>query len=75
MVLLYDKKSMNLMEEKIDDIIYEARKHALETVLEPNLEEYKNVMDVILDFIKVNRRIIYGGYGWNELITKKKTRR
>lgn len=71
MVLLYDKKSMTLMEEKIDDIIFEARKHALENVLEPNLEEYKNVMEIILDFIKVNRRIIYGGYGWNELITKK----
>ena len=71
MVLLYDKKSMTLMEEKIDDIIFEARKHALENGLEPNLEEYKNVMEIILDFIKVNRRIIYGGYGWNELITKK----
>lgn len=71
MVLLYDKKSMNLMEEKIDDIIFEARKHALENVLEPTLKEYKNVMGIILDFIKVNRRIIYGGYGWNELITKK----
>ena len=57
--------------KKIDDIIFEARKHALETVLEPNLEEYNQVMNIILDFIKLNKRIIYGGYGWNELIKKR----
>ena len=68
MVLLYDKKSMDLMEEKIDEITYEARKYALETVLEPSLDEYKQVMKIILEFIIINKRIIYGGYGWNELI-------
>ena len=71
MVLLYDKKSMKLMEEKIDEITYEARRYALETVLEPSLDEYKQVMKFILEFIINNRRIIYGGYGWNELIIKK----
>ena len=71
MVILYDKKSMDLMEQKIDDIIIEARKYALESVLEPSLDEYKNVMKIILEFIIINRRIIYGGYGWNELIIKK----
>lgn len=72
MVLLYDKNSMKLIEEKIDDIIFEARKYALENVLEPSLDEYKQVMKIILDFITINRRIIYGGYGWNELIIRKK---
>ena len=72
MVLLYDKNSMNLIEEKIDDIIFEARKYALENVLEPSLDEYKQVMKIILDFITINRRIIYGGYGWNELVIRKK---
>lgn len=72
MVLLYDKNSMNLIEENIDDIIFEARKYALENVLEPSLDEYKQVMKIILDFITINRRIIYGGYGWNELIIRKK---
>ena len=60
------------MEEKIDEITYEARKYALETVLEPSLDEYKQVMKIILEFIIINRRIIYGGYGWNELIISKK---
>lgn len=59
------------MEEKIDEITYEARRYALETVLEPSLDEYKQVMKFILEFIINNRRIIYGGYGWNELIIKK----
>ena len=71
MVKLYDKKTMDLMEEKIDGIIFEATKYALENILEPNLEEYGKVMELILDFIKTNNRVIYGGYGWNELIIKK----
>jgi len=71
MVLLYDEKNMKLLEDNIDSIIMESRRHALKTILEPNLKEYNSVMEILLDFIKTNKRIIYGGYGWNELIKKK----
>ena len=72
MVLLYDEKNMKLLEDNIDSIIMESRRHALKTILEPNLKEYNSVIEILLDFIKTNKRIIYGGYGWNELIKKKK---
>jgi len=71
MVLLYNEKSMKLLEDNIESIIMDARKFALNNILEPSLDEWKNGMKIILDFIKINKRIIYGGYGWNELIKKK----
>ena len=74
MVLLYDKKNMKLLEDNIDSIVVDARKFALNNILEPNLEEWNSAMKILLDFIKTNKRIIYGGYGWNELIKKKDTK-
>jgi hypothetical protein len=71
MVLLYDEPKMELLEKNIDSIIMDARRYALDTILEPNLEEWNSAMKILLDFIKSNGRIIYGGYGWNELIKKK----
>jgi len=71
MVILYDEKNMKLLEENIDSIKMDAQRYALNNILEPNLKEYNDVMKILLDFIKTNKRIIYGGYGWNELIKKK----
>lgn len=71
MVLLYDEKNMKLLEENIDSIRLDAQRYALDNILEPNLEEWNSAMAILLDFIKTNKRIIYGGYGWNELIKKK----
>ena len=70
MSILYSNSDMVLIEEKIDDIIDNARREELKR-LEPSLEEYNNVMSIILSFIKDNKRIIYGGWGWNKLITFK----
>lgn len=39
--------------------------------LEPCKSEYDKVKNIILDYIKKNKRIIYGGYAQNELIKKK----
>ncbi len=71
MVLLYDEKNMKLLEDNIDSIIMDARRFALNNVLEPSLDEWKSGTKILLDFIKTNKRIIYGGYAWNELIKKK----
>ena len=71
MTLLYDEKNMKLLEDNIDSIINEARRYALKNVYEPSLKEYNEIIKVILNFIKLNKRIIYGGYGWNELIINK----
>ena len=43
----------------------------MKNVYEPSLKEYNEIIKVILNFIKLNKRIIYGGYGWNELIINK----
>ena len=70
MVILYSKDDMKVMEDSIDNIINNAMKVTL-TKLEPTLDEYKNVMKIITSYIKKNKRDIYGGYGWNELIIQK----
>ena len=70
MVILYSKDDMKLMEDSIDNIINDARRVTLKK-LEPTLKEYKEVMEIILNYIKKNNRVIYGGYGWNQLIIKK----
>ena len=71
MVILYSKKDMKLMEDSIDNIIDDARRVTLKK-LDPTIDEYNEVMKIILNYIKVNKRVIYGGYGWNQLIIKKK---
>ena len=58
------------MEDSIDNIISDAMRVTL-TKLEPTLDEYNKVMEIILKYIRTNKRVIYGGYGWNELIIKK----
>ena len=70
MVILYSKKDMIIMEDSIDNIIDNARRVTLKT-LEPTLDEYNKVMKIILKYIKINKRVIYGGYAWNQLIIKK----
>jgi len=52
----------NIMEEAA--IIYKSN-------YEPTLTESKEVYSIILDFIKENKRVIYGGYAQNKLIKLK----
>jgi hypothetical protein len=41
------------------------------TNYEPTIDEYKQVTQYILEFIKMKKRIIYGGYAQNKLIYNK----
>ena len=70
MVTLYSKDDMAIMEENIDKIIDSARRVTIKK-LEPTIDEYSQVMNIIKNYIATNNRVIYGGYGWNELIKKK----
>lgn len=54
------KKNINNIQDKAHYIF--------KTTYEPTLGEYKEVMDCILEFIKMKKRIIYGGYAQNQLI-------
>ena len=71
MVTLYSKEDMLILEENIDKIIDSARKVTINK-LEPTIDEYNKVMTIIKNYVSKNNRVIYGGYGWNELIIKKK---
>lgn len=70
MVTLYNKDDMKIMEENIDKIIDSARRITVNK-LEPTIDEYKQVVNIIVNYISNKNRVIYGGYGWNELIKKK----
>ena len=70
MVVLYSNEESKLIEANIEDIKIAARRKELNT-LEPTQKEFDNVMKVILDYIVKNRRIIYGGFAYNQLLIKK----
>ena len=70
MIKLYSDKDIKIIDDNIDNIIETARRKELE-VLEPTLDEFKQVHNYILDYIKKNKRIIYGGWAWNALIKHK----
>ena len=67
---LYSNKDIQLLEDNIENIISGARRNQLKKI-EPTLEEYNNVMKIIKNFIIEKKRIIYGGYAYNEVIIKK----
>ena len=72
MTKLYSTNDMKLLEDNIGDIIYNARRYSYDKKkVEPDLKEYNNVMDIIKNYISKNNKVIYGGFGWNELIKSK----
>lgn len=71
MVTLYDDSTKKLIENKLDNIILKSRRYALKNILEPTMDEYNKVLNIILNYIKLNKRIIYGGYAWHNLIKHK----
>jgi len=67
---MYRQSDIVEIKSNMDNIKDEAMKRKLE-VLEPTLKEYKEVYDVILDFVKRKKKIVYGGYAQNRLIALK----
>ena len=67
---LYDKKDIELLTNNIDIINETIEKRQLE-LYEPTKKEKQEVTDIILDFIKQNKRKIYGGYAINKLVGDK----
>jgi len=63
------EKDINIVKENVNVIIEKAHNKEIQ-IIEPVLEEFKSVKSVILNFIKKEKRIIYGGYAWNALISK-----
>lgn len=61
------EKDINAISENINSIKEKARKQEIE-LIEPTLNEFTKVRNIILSYIKQEKRIIYGGYAWNTLI-------
>lgn len=70
MVVLYSNDDMKVMEDNIDNIIESARRITIKK-LEPTIYEYNKVNNIIKNYISKKNRVIYGGFGWNELLSKK----
>lgn len=68
-LFLFSENDMDNIISNIDTI-YEKSRNRQINVLEPTIDEYKKNMKIILEYIKKERRIIYGGYGWNLLLKK-----
>lgn len=68
---MYRRQDMDKIEEKIDKIIDEAAK-GYKSLYEPTLTEISNVYIAIKEWIKNNKRIVYGGFAQNMLLNAKK---
>lgn len=67
---LYKQGDIELLAENWSNIMAEAEKERL-AVLEPTLEEMKDVHEIILEFVRANKRKIYGGFALNLLVKDK----
>lgn len=67
---MYREEDIEIIKSNIDDIVEKAMVN-YKTNNEPTYDESTRVYSVILDFIKNKKRIIYGGYAQNKLITEK----
>jgi hypothetical protein len=70
MSAIYFPQDLDVMNKGWEQVIKEVEKEKL-LILEPKYEERKAVHQMILDFIKQNKRKIYGGYALNKLIGEK----
>lgn len=63
------KEDFKILDKNINILMDKAIIKKIELV-EPVIDEFKKIRKIILDFIKINKRIVYGGYAWNNLIQK-----
>jgi hypothetical protein len=70
MIQLYSKKDEVLLNNKIDDMINNVNKKKME-IFVPAKEELDKIHNVIFNFIRTNKRKIYGGYAQNKVIMDK----
>ena len=68
---MYRQKDLEIIKLNLNEIEDKASEYFLKNFHEPTLKELNSVYDLIKQFIKKKKRIIYGGYAQNELIKKK----
>jgi hypothetical protein len=67
---IYTDKDLSIFKESFGAINDKIRKLQLE-YFEPNKDEMDKVMDIIIKFVKTNKRKIYGGYALNMMLESK----
>jgi hypothetical protein len=67
---LYREEDVNAVSEKIDEIVKIADRKAKD-ILDVTYKEYLIVFKHISDYIKSNKRIVYGGIALNEMLKDK----
>lgn len=67
---LYNEKDIDAINNELDNIIEKVIEIKLNNY-EPTIKECFSIRDDIIKFVKSNKRIIYGGTAWNELIKYK----
>lgn len=68
---MYSEKQLKEIEINLKKVVNEANQAYIDGYKEPSLYEFELVRKDILDFIKENKLIIYGGYAQNRLIGMK----
>lgn len=67
---LYKQGDIELLAENWSNIMVDVE-HERNLMLEPTLEEMKEVHEIILEFVRNNKRKIYGGFALNLLVKDK----
>jgi len=70
---LYDLKSIELINKNLQNIEDTGKKEKV-LKLKPNINEYNDIVKIILEYIKKKKRIIYGGKCWEALLKKKNSK-
>ncbi len=67
---LYKQGDIELLAENWNNIMDLAEQERLK-ILEPTLDEMKEVHEIVLEFVKSNKRKVYGGFALNALVKDK----
>lgn len=68
---MYNEKQLKDIDNNLSNVVNESMKIYLKNFKEPSLDEFEKVKNDILDFIKENKLVVYGGYAQNRLIAMK----
>jgi len=66
-LLFYSKNDLDQINDNLDQIEQSATKLSYQ-LLEPNNDEYYKIKQIIIDFIKEQKRIVYGGSAYHAII-------
>jgi hypothetical protein len=67
---LYRDIDIQAITDRLDTIVEEATKEKLKK-LRPTAETLMKIRNMVLDFVRENKRVVYGGTAYNELIKQK----